>query len=70
MDTMELIVTLGGIALIALTLWFFFGKRSGVSPKGLATDAYVCPMHPWITSAAAGASCSVCGMALVRQESK
>lgn len=27
MDSAELFVTLGGIALVALTLWFFFGKR-------------------------------------------
>ncbi|NJC89402.1 MAG: hypothetical protein FIB02_12880 [Desulfuromonas sp.] len=68
MDTAELIVTFGGIVLIVLTLWFFFGKRSAaVSPSGDA-DSYVCPMHPWITSATAGASCSLCGMALVRRE--
>jgi LPXTG-motif cell wall-anchored protein len=68
MDTAQWLVTLGGIALIALTLWFFFGKRSSTpSPSGNA-DIYACPMHPWITSATAGASCSTCGMALVRQD--
>lgn len=67
MDTAELIVTVGGIALIALTLWFFFGKRSSPLPPSGNADIYACPMHPWITSAAAGTSCSVCGMALVRQ---
>ena len=68
MDTAELIVTLGGIILIALTLWFFFGKRSSAPPPTGTADVYACPMHPWITSPVAGASCSECGMALVRQE--
>ena len=68
MDTAELIVTLGGITLIALTLWFFFGKRSAAPPPAGNADVYACPMHPWITSPTAGDSCSVCGMALVRQE--
>lgn len=68
MDTAELIVTIGGLILIALTLWFFFGKRSAAPPRTGAADVYACPMHPWITSTTAGASCSECGMALVRQE--
>lgn len=30
MDTAEIIVTVGGVLLIALILWFFFGpRRSG-----------------------------------------
>jgi FtsZ-interacting cell division protein ZipA len=27
MDTTEIFVIIGGIALIALTLWYFFGER-------------------------------------------
>ena len=65
MDTAELFVTFGGLALIALTLWFFFGKRAAAPPAGKAA-VYACPMHPWITSDTAGKSCSVCGMALVK----
>lgn len=68
MDPAEWMVTLGGIALIALTLWFFFGKRSAAPPPPGAQGLFACPMHPWITSGEAGASCSVCGMALVRRE--
>lgn len=67
MDTAELFVTVGGLALIALTLWFFFGKRAASPPAGKGA-VYACPMHPWITSDTAGSSCSVCGMALVKQE--
>lgn len=68
MDMAELIVTGGGIALIVLTLWFFFGKRTQLLSNGNDAEVYVCPMHPWITSDKAGASCSECGMALVRWE--
>lgn len=67
MDTVELIVTLGGITLIVLTLWFFFSKRSTSLPPSGNAGIYACPMHPWITSTVAGTTCSVCGMALVRQ---
>ena len=31
MDNTEIIVLVGGIALIGLTLWYFFGKREKVS---------------------------------------
>jgi plastocyanin domain-containing protein len=31
MDTMEIIVIVGGVGLIALTLWYFFGEREKVS---------------------------------------
>ncbi len=31
MDTTEIIVLVGGIALIGLTLWYFFGEREKVS---------------------------------------
>jgi hypothetical protein len=69
MDTTQIVVTLGGVGLIGLTLWFFFGKAPESRPKGGAGD-YSCPMHPWITSADPGAQCSVCGMKLVRAASK
>lgn len=31
MDTLEIIVVLGGIALIAFVLWYFFGEREAVA---------------------------------------
>ncbi len=31
MDTTEIIVVIGGVALIALTLWYFFGEREATS---------------------------------------
>ena len=31
MDTTEIIVVIGGIALIALTLWYFFGERDATA---------------------------------------
>lgn len=31
MDAMEIIVIVGGVGLIALTLWYFFGEREKVS---------------------------------------
>lgn len=69
MDTTALMVTIGGIVLMGLTLWFFFGKRTEtrVNNKGLL---YSCPMHPWITSNDPAADCSLCGMKLVRDESE
>ena len=39
MDTTEIIVVIGGVALIALTLWYFFGEREKVSAE--TTDAGV-----------------------------
>ncbi|MDQ3713762.1 MAG: cupredoxin domain-containing protein [Acidobacteriota bacterium] len=33
MDATEIIVLIGGIVLIALTLWYFFGERESVSAK-------------------------------------
>jgi heavy metal-binding protein len=64
MDIAEIVVTLGGVALMALTLWFFFGKQE---PKPKAAQAlYSCPMHPWITSSDPAANCSICGMKLLR----
>ncbi|MCM2264782.1 MAG: hypothetical protein NDI73_06260 [Desulfuromonadales bacterium] len=68
MDATELLVTFGGIALIVMALWFFFGKRTVASPPAGGEGLYACPMHPWITSATVGTNCSVCGMALVRQD--
>jgi hypothetical protein len=67
MDITQIIVTISGTALIGLTLWFFFG---GKEPRPKAADKlYACPMHPWITSNAPAADCSICGMKLVRSES-
>lgn len=65
MDIVQIMVTVGGLLLIGLTLWFFFGKRQSSRP---ATDGalYACPMHPWITSSDPAADCSICGMKLVR----
>ncbi len=31
MDTTEIIVVIGGVALIALTLWYFFGEREATA---------------------------------------
>lgn len=66
MDTMRILVTIAGVALIGLTLWFFFGKRSE-SGGGADDDLYACPMHPWITSSDPTADCSLCGMKLVKK---
>lgn len=33
MDTTEILVIIGGISLIALTLWYFFGTREQVSAE-------------------------------------
>lgn len=33
MDTMEIIVIIGGFGLIVLTLWYFFGEREKVSAE-------------------------------------
>ncbi|MBJ6750232.1 heavy metal-binding domain-containing protein [Geomonas anaerohicana] len=65
MDTSQIFVTLGGVALISFNLWFFFGKKATIKPatKG---EVYACPMHPWITSDDPTADCSICGMKLVR----
>jgi hypothetical protein len=68
MDTAEIFVTTGGVALIAFTLWFFFGKRDE-EPVAVAGEAlYACPMHPWITSNDPTAMCSICGMKLTARE--
>ena len=64
MDTAQILVTVGGIALIAFTLWFFFGKKSAAKPAAKGA-LYACPMHPWITSDDPTADCSICGMKLV-----
>jgi len=69
MDTTQIYVTLGGVGLIGLTLWFFFGKGPEPGAKGGAGE-YSCPMHPWVTSADPSAECSVCGMKLVRSAQK
>ena len=67
MEMEQIMVTVGGLALIGLTLWFFFGKGSKPGSKSGA-GIYSCPMHPWITSGDPAANCSVCGMKLVRKE--
>jgi hypothetical protein len=68
MDVAEILVTAGGILLIALTLWFFFDKPKTKPSTRTAGGAYACPMHPWIVSDDLTATCSLCGMQLVRQE--
>lgn len=67
MDRAELFVVLAGLALIVFTLWFFFGKsRQPPSPPAASGD-YACPMHPWIVSNDPTATCSLCGMPLVKR---
>jgi hypothetical protein len=68
MDFAQMMVTAAGLALIALTLWFFFGKTEE-GTGGAAGKLYLCPMHPWITSQDPAANCSICGMKLVRDDS-
>jgi len=67
MDLTQLIVTIGGVALIGLTLWFFFGAKSRAKPPA-GKGSYSCPMHPWITGDDPTANCTVCGMKLVRDD--
>lgn len=67
MDITQIMVTVAGVALMGLTLWFFFGKREQERPAGKEA-LYSCPMHPWITSPDPAANCSICGMKLVRDE--
>ena len=69
MDAAEIGVLIGGISLVAFTLWFFFGGRSEEStPVAEGAVVYACPMHPWITSADPAANCSICGMKLTRRD--
>lgn len=70
MDTAEIFVGVGGLILILLTLWFFFGARDDEKPRASSDDKplYVCPMHSWITSTDPAANCSICGMKLVRAD--
>ena len=67
MDITQIVVTVSGVALMGLTLWFFFGKRDKIGP-GAGRGFYSCPMHPWITSREPTAVCSICGMKLVRDD--
>jgi hypothetical protein len=69
MDVTATVVTIGGVILIFATLWFFFGKpkTAGKAATG-KVKTYSCPMHPWITSADPTATCSICGMKLVLNE--
>ncbi len=64
MDSAQIFVTVGGLALIAWTLWFFFGKREEEPVAASGKALYACPMHPWITSNEPTATCSICGMKL------
>ena len=66
MDLAQVIVTISGVALMGLTLWFFFGKKREDQPK--VAGAFSCPMHPWITSSDPTANCSICGMKLIRND--
>ncbi len=68
MDTAGIIVAIIGIALIALTLWFFFGKSADSQSTKDDGKLYACPMHPWITSNDPTATCSICGMKLTKRE--
>ena len=68
MDSAEIFVTGGGLALIAFTLWFFFGQREEALVAAGAEALYACPMHPWITSNDPTAMCSICGMKLTSRE--
>lgn len=68
MDITQIIVTISGVVLIGLTLWFFFGKRTERQTIDDDSSLYACPMHSWITSNDPTADCSICGMKLVRNE--
>jgi hypothetical protein len=68
MDTAEIAVLIGGVLLIAWTLWFFFGARDDEPRTSKDGPIYACPMHPWITSSDPTANCSICGMKLVRAD--
>ena len=69
MDTAEIFVTSGGVALIVFTLWFFFGKREGESVAASGEKLfYACPMHAWIQSNDPTATCSICGMKLTKRD--
>lgn len=67
MDSTQIIVTISGLVLICLTLWFFFGKGRESKAKN-DSALYACPMHPWITGSDPAADCQVCGMKLVRHD--
>ena len=69
MDSAAIGVLIGGTALIAFTLWFFFGGReAGSTPSTDGAVIYACPMHAWITSEDPAANCSICGMKLVQKD--
>jgi hypothetical protein len=68
MDSAEIFVLLGGMSMIAFTLWFFFGAKQEETARVAGEVLYACPMHPWITSSDPAANCSVCGMKLVKQD--
>jgi hypothetical protein len=68
MDTAEMFVTGGGLALIAFTLWFFFGAGEEAPVAAGGESLYACPMHPWVTSNDPTANCSICGMKLTARD--
>ena len=63
MDTMQIIVTIAGVALLGGTLWFFFGKRPEHHGKEKG-KLYACPMHPAVRSDRPGTA-PCCGMEFV-----
>lgn len=69
MDTTSVLVTVGGLALVGVVLWYFFGAKDEDDDDSSAVldgpTEYACPMHPWIVSLDPEAVCSVCGMHLV-----
>ena len=69
MDSVEIAVIIGGLLLIAFTLWFFFGGRDegAETVNSDGQPLYECPMHAWITSTDPAANCSICGMKLVER---
>ena len=69
MDSAQIAVSIGGVVLVCLVLWFFFGvheEKTGAK-NAASGPIYACPMHPWIQSDDPAANCSVCGMKLVLQ---
>jgi len=69
MDSAAIGVLIGGTALIALTLWFFFGVREDATVQAKSGKIiYACPMHPWITSNDPAANCTICKMKLVQKD--